>query len=242
MRAQFRSLGKDEEEYRRRHVGETQQKTAAAESGTNEGRGGASRTFRRSPRLRGQVTAATATGPPKSEQDYFAAISLINSVAQSETWTGACDGGPSKRAQWRFGGLGKRALEVAYPPFPAGTRATKDSQARATAGGARVERLGAVSPSQARAARGRSPVSREEAAPEPGLGVVLSRAPEEEGIPFFPGSHAAQPEYHLRSATAAAAATRNALPKGAFKRMSAAAQRAASSHRRRSGGSRAPSR
>ena len=151
-------------------------------------------------------------------------------------------GGPSKRAQWRFGGLGKRALEVAYPPFPAGTRATKDSQARATAGGARVERLGAVSPSQARAARGRSPVSREEAAPEPGFRGGIGQGTRGGGDSLFPGSHAARPDYHLRSATAAAAATRNALRKGAFKRMSAAAQRAASSHRRRSGGSRAPSR
>ena len=90
--------------------------------------------------------------------------------------------GPSgASAAW----LGKRALEVAYPPFPAGTGAAEDNQARATAGGARVERLGAASPSQARAARGRSPVSREGAAPEPCLGVALGRAPLCGRSPFF---------------------------------------------------------
>ena len=48
------------------------------------------------------------TGPPKSEQDYFHAISLINSVAGNEPWTGACDGG-----------LDAAALEVVFPS-PAG--------------------------------------------------------------------------------------------------------------------------
>ena len=39
-----------------------------------------SRNLRRSPRLN-STTASVTTGPPKSEQDYFLAISLINSFA-----------------------------------------------------------------------------------------------------------------------------------------------------------------
>ena len=66
-----------------------------------------SRNLRRSPRLN-STTASVTTGPPKSEQDYFHAISLINSVAGNEPWTGACDGG-----------LDAAALEVVFPS-PAG--------------------------------------------------------------------------------------------------------------------------
>ena len=116
----------------------------------------------RSPRLQAQAAVITTAGPPESEQDYLLAISSMNSIAGGESWTGACDGG-----------LDRRALEVTYPASTGAAKSRTQATARErTQAGV----LGSAYPSQVRAARGRSPASREGADQQPSFGGVSGSA------------------------------------------------------------------